>query len=62
VSVGFSLIFELVKLNFCLLIYMADASGSLVLGVQELIGTHDLARLGQLIIQNGQWNGEQTIK
>ena len=39
----------------------ADNSGSLVLGMQDLIGTRDLARLGQFMLQNGQWNGQQLI-
>jgi len=49
------------KLGMNTAIVQADASGSLVLGAQELIGTHDLARLGQFILQNGQWSGEQIL-
>ncbi|MDV7396839.1 hypothetical protein RZS08_35905, partial [Arthrospira platensis SPKY1] len=36
-------------------VVQADASGTLVFGMQDLIATRDLARLGQLILQQGQW-------
>ena len=42
-------------------VVQADASGSLVLGGQVLMGTHDLLRLGQFLLQDGQWNGEQVV-
>lgn len=49
------------KLDMNATIVQTDASGSLALGAQPLIGTYDLARLGQFIMQNGQWHGEQII-
>ena len=49
------------KLGMNTAVVQADVSGSLVLGAQELIGTHDLTRLGQFILQNGHWKDEQII-
>lgn len=49
------------KLSMNNTVVQADASGSLVLGGQVLMGTHDLARLGQFLLQDGQWNGEQIV-
>lgn len=49
------------KLNMQNTIMQADASGSLGFGAQDLISTYDLARLGQFILQNGQWQGEQLL-
>jgi CubicO group peptidase (beta-lactamase class C family) len=42
-------------------VVQADTSGSLVFGMQDLIGTQDLARLGQFLLQNGKWRGQQVI-
>lgn len=42
-------------------VVQADASGTLVFGMQDLIATRDLARLGQLILQQGQWQGQQVL-
>lgn len=42
-------------------VVQADASGTLVFGMQDLIGTHDLVRLGQLLLQDGEWQGRQIL-
>lgn len=42
-------------------VVQADTSGSLVFGMQDLIGTQDLARLGQFLLQNGNWRGQQVV-
>ncbi len=42
-------------------IVQADSSGTFVFGMQGLFSTHDLARLGQLLLQNGKWQGEQVV-
>ncbi len=42
-------------------VVQADSSGTLVFGMQGLFSTHDLARLGQLLLQNGKWQGEQVV-
>lgn len=42
-------------------VVQADASGTPVFGMQDLIGTRDLLRVGQLLLQEGQWNGETIL-
>ncbi len=60
---------SIIQLNYGLLdrldirdsVIQADASGTLVFGMQGLFSTHDLARLGQFLLQNGTWNGDQVV-
>ncbi|MFD2230231.1 serine hydrolase domain-containing protein [Alkalimarinus sediminis] len=42
-------------------VVQADGVGNLVFGMQGLIGTRDMARLGLLLQQNGAWQGEQVV-
>ena len=42
-------------------VIQADSVGNLVFGMQGLITTHDMARLGQFLLQKGRWNEEQVI-
>lgn len=49
------------KLGMNNTVVQADASGSLGMGAKGLVSTHDLARLGQFMLQNGQWQGEQVL-
>jgi len=39
----------------------SDASGTLTFGMKNLISLRDMARIGQFMLQNGQWNGEQYL-
>jgi CubicO group peptidase (beta-lactamase class C family) len=39
----------------------SDASGALTFGMKNLMSLRDMARIGQFMLQNGQWNGEQYL-
>ena len=42
-------------------VVQADTVGNLVFGMQGLMGTRDMARLGLLLQQNGEWQGEPIV-
>lgn len=39
----------------------SDTSGTLTFGMKNLMSLRDMARIGQFMLQNGQWNGEQYL-
>ena len=42
-------------------IVQADGHGTMTFGMQDLISTRDLLRIGQFMLQKGRWNGEKII-
>jgi CubicO group peptidase (beta-lactamase class C family) len=49
------------RLNANASIIQSDSAGNLVFGMQGLFGTQDLARLGQLLLNDGAWDGQQLV-
>lgn len=42
-------------------IVQADGHGTMTFGMQDLISTRDLLRIGQFMLQKGQWDGQEVI-
>jgi len=42
-------------------VVQADGVGTMTFGMQDLISTRDLLRIGQFMLQEGRWNGQQVI-
>ncbi len=42
-------------------VVQTDGIGTMTFGMQDLISTRDLLRIGQFMLQDGRWNGQQII-
>ena len=42
-------------------VVQADGMGTMTFGMQDLISTRDLLRVGQFMLQQGRWNGQEII-
>ena len=42
-------------------VVQADGHGTMTFGMQDLISTRDLLRIGQFMLQKGRWNEDEVI-